>query len=39
MIGIVVPETYWAYKKYNEIITGIFLVFILQDIILSDNCS
>jgi hypothetical protein len=30
MMGIVVPETCWAYKKYNEIISGIYLVFILQ---------
>ena len=30
MMGIVVPETCWAYKKYNEIISGIQLVFILQ---------
>jgi len=30
MMGIVVPETYWAYKKYIKIISGIYLVFILQ---------
>jgi len=30
MMGIVVPETYWAYKKYNKTISGIYLVFILQ---------
>jgi len=30
MMGIVVPETWWAYKKYNKIISGIYLVFILQ---------
>jgi len=30
MIGIVVLETRWAYKKYNKIIKGISLVFILQ---------
>jgi len=30
MMGIVVPETCWAYKKYNKIISGIYLVFILQ---------
>ena len=30
MLGIVVPETCWAYKKYNKIISGIWLVFILQ---------
>ena len=23
MMGIVVPETYWAYKKYNKIISDI----------------
>ena len=34
MMGIVVPETCWAYKKYNKIISGIKLVFNLQ---LSDN--
>ena len=27
MMGIVVPETCWAYKKYNKIICGIKLVF------------
>jgi len=27
MMGIVVPETYWAYKKYNKIISGISLGF------------
>jgi len=27
MIGIVVPETCWAYKKYNKIISGIYLGF------------
>ena len=33
MMGIVVPETCWAYKKYNNIIiNGIYLVFILQNI-------
>ena len=30
MMGIVVPETYWAYKKYNKIISSIYLVLILQ---------
>jgi len=30
MMGIVVPETCWAYKKCNKIISGILLVFILQ---------
>ena len=30
MMGIVVPETCWAYEKYNKIISGIWLVFILQ---------
>jgi len=29
MIGIVVPETCWASKKYNKIIDGIQLVFII----------
>jgi len=23
MMGIVMPETYWAYKKYNKIISGV----------------
>ena len=27
MVGIVVPETCWAYKKYNIIISDIWLVF------------
>jgi len=27
MMGIVVPETYWAYKKYNKIISGILVGF------------
>ena len=27
MMGTVVPETFWAYKKYNKIISGIYLVF------------
>jgi len=27
MVGIVVPETCWAYKKHNKIIIGIYLVF------------
>jgi len=31
MMGIVVPETCWAYKKYNKIISSIYLVVILQD--------
>jgi len=26
MMGIVMPETSWAYKKYNKIISGIYLV-------------
>ena len=26
MMGIVVPETSWAYKKYNKIISSILLV-------------
>jgi len=30
MMGIVVPETCSAYKKYNKIISGISLVFIVQ---------
>jgi len=30
MMGIVVPETCWVYKKYNKVISGIWLVFILQ---------
>ena len=36
MMGIVLPETCWAYKKYNKIISGILLVFILQ---LSQWCT
>jgi len=27
MMGIVEPETYWAYKKYNKITYGIYLFF------------
>jgi len=30
MMGILVPETCWAYKKNNKIISDIYLVFILQ---------
>jgi len=30
MMGIVVPETCWTYKKYNKILSGIHLVLILQ---------
>ena len=30
MISIVVPETCWAYKKYNKIISGIYLLLIRQ---------
>ena len=30
MMGIVVPETFWAHKKYNKTIWGIYLVLILQ---------
>ena len=30
MMGVVVSETYWTYKKYNKIISGIYLVLILQ---------
>jgi len=30
MMGIVVSETCWAYKKYNKISSGIYLVFVLQ---------
>jgi len=30
MMGIVVPGTCWDYKKYNKIISGIYLAFILQ---------
>jgi len=36
MMGIVVPKTCWTYKKYNKIISGIQLVFILQ---LSQWCT
>ena len=36
MMGAVLPETCWAYKKYNKIISGIQLVFILQ---LSQWCT
>jgi len=32
MMGTVVPEIWWAYKKYNKIISGIYLVFILLNI-------
>jgi len=27
MMGIVVPETCWAYKKYNKIASDIYLLF------------
>jgi len=30
MMDIVVPETCWAYKEYNKVISGIYLVFTLQ---------
>jgi len=30
MMGIVVPETCWTYKKYIKIIGSIYLVLILQ---------
>jgi len=30
MMGVVVPETCSAYKKYNKIISSIYLVLILQ---------
>jgi len=30
MMGIVMPEIFWAYKKYNKIISGILLVLIPQ---------
>jgi len=30
MMGIGVPETCWAYKKYNKIISSIYLVFVIQ---------
>jgi len=30
MMGIVVPETCWAYEKYNKIISSIYLVLIRQ---------
>ena len=36
MMGIVVPETCWAYKKYNKIMSSISSVFILQ---LSQRCT
>ena len=36
MMGIVVPETCWAYKTYNKIISGMLLVFIL---LLSPWCT
>jgi len=36
MLGILVPETCWAYKKYNKIISGMYLAFILQ---LSQWCT
>jgi len=28
MMGIVVHETCWAYKKHNKVISGIYLVFL-----------
>jgi len=36
MMGIVVPETCWAYKKYNKIISSIYKVLVLQ---LSQWCT
>jgi len=36
MMGIVVPETYWAYRKYNKTINSIELVLIPQ---LSQRCT
>ena len=30
MMGIVMPETYWAYKKYNKLRSGIYLHFNVQ---------
>ena len=36
MMGIVVPETCWAYNKYNKVISNIYLVLILQ---LSQWCT
>jgi hypothetical protein len=30
MMGIAVPETCWAYHKYNKIISSIYLVLIVQ---------
>jgi len=30
MMGIGVPETCWAYKKYNKITSDIYLIFVLQ---------
>jgi len=30
MLGILVPETCWAYKKYNKIKSRIYLDFIIQ---------
>ena len=36
MMGIVVPETCWACKKYNKIVSSIQLVLILQ---LSQWCT
>jgi len=31
MMGIVMPETCWAYKKYNKIISDIYLDFYSSD--------
>ena len=36
MMGIVVSETCWAYKKHNKVISGIHLVLTLQ---LSQWCT
>jgi len=30
MMGITVPETSWAYHKYNKTISSIYLIIILQ---------
>ena len=36
MMGVIVPETFWAYKKYNKIISSIYLFPVLQ---LSQWCT
>jgi len=39
MMGIVVPETCWAYKKYNKVLSGIYSRELLtMGIAVSETC-